>query len=71
MNTTNGRQSRRVARRRSAERYEDVPPATTEVRGTGSAEQRRQALLAMIALGVTFVGACVAYVVLAAGSLLG
>lgn len=71
MQAQTGRQAKRVARRGGGHRQ---PAATAEMRyagGTIGADERRHAQAVVVAFGLAFVAICMAYLVLAAGDILG
>jgi len=66
-----GRQSKRISQRRQAEAG---PPSWQELqyaRERVSDEEARRARFMMVVAGLVFLGACVAYGLLAAGEILG
>ena len=71
MQVRSGRQSRRVAQRRDGQRQSPDPAPIRHANESISEDERRHARLAMMVLGLAFVGTCVTYVVLAAGEILG
>jgi hypothetical protein len=66
-----GRQFRRVTVRRNGERQSPGADSLQYERQTASAAERRQARFVMIVFGLTFLAACVTFVVMAAGDILG
>lgn len=66
-----GRQFRRVTAGRNDKRQSSGADSLQYERQTVSAAERRQARLVMIVFGLTFLAACVTYVVMAAGDILG
>ena len=71
MRAASERQSRRIAQRRNGEMKASGSAATRYATEKFNSDERRSARLAMILLGLTFLGACVAYVVVAAGQIFG
>jgi hypothetical protein len=71
MQVRTGRQSRRVAQRRDRQRRSPDPAPVRYANERISEDESRHARMAMMVLGLVFVGTCVTYVVLAAGAILG
>ena len=71
MQATGGRQSRRIMKQRNAETQSPDSPVTRYVSERSSPGEMHHARLVMILFGLAFLGACVAYVVAAAGQVLG
>ena len=70
MQVERGRQAQRVAQRRNGERESRGPDGMRPSSEGASAEQSRNALLTLIALGSVFAGICVTYIVLTVAELL-
>lgn len=66
-----GRQSKRVAKRRQGAAEPPVREEVRYIRENTNAVDARRARFMMVAAGLVFIGACVGYVLLAAGEILG